>query len=74
MLHTKEKPYQSDRLVIYLTTIDNNFISIPFIDLAIFSIQLVRLGRDVPTYQVPPTLEISSVNCTILKMLQKFKF
>ena len=39
--------------VIYLTTIDNNIMSIPFIDLAIFSIQWSKSGVEVPTDQVP---------------------
>ena len=36
-------------LAIYLTTIDDNCISIPFIDLAIFSIQWSKSGVEVPT-------------------------
>ena len=31
-------------LIIYLTTIDDSFISIPFVDLEIFSIQWIKSG------------------------------
>ena len=40
-------------LVIYVTTIDDSFISIPFTDLEIFSIQWIKSGVKVPTVQVP---------------------
>ena len=40
-------------LEIYLATIDDSFISIPFIDLEIFSIQWIKSGVEVPTAQVP---------------------
>ena len=40
-------------LSIYLTTFDDNFISIPFIDLAIFSIQWSKSVVEVPTNQGP---------------------
>ena len=43
----------SVRLIIYLTTIDDGFISIPFIDLEILSIQWIRSGVEVPMLQVP---------------------
>ena len=39
-------------LVIYLTTINDSFISIPFIDLKIFSIRWIKSVVDVPTEQV----------------------
>ena len=57
-------------LAIYLTTIDDNFISIPFIDLAIFSIQWSQGWRflqiNVPTDQVPcKTIGISNLHCAL---------
>ena len=38
-------------LVIYLTPTDESFISIPFIDLAIYSIQRIKSGVEVPMEQ-----------------------
>ena len=53
-------------LAIYLTTIDDNFICIPFIDLAIFSIQWSKSGVEVPTDQVPcKTIGISNLHCAL---------
>ena len=51
---------------IYLTTNDGNFISIPFIDLAIFSIQWSKLVVEVPMDQVPcKTIGISYLYCVL---------
>ena len=56
---------------IYLTTIDDNFISIPLINLAIFSIQWSKSGWkfqriNVPTDQVPcKTIGISNLHCAL---------
>ena len=58
-------------LAIYLTSIDGNFISTPFIDLAIFSIQWRKSGVEVttdqgPTDQIPcKSIGISDLHCAL---------
>ena len=53
-------------LVIYLTTINDIFISIQFINLAIFSIPWSKSGVEVPTDQVLcKTMGISKLHCAL---------
>ena len=54
-----------------MTIIDDSFISIPLIDLVIFSIQWIKSGVEVSTGQVPTeqvpckTIEFSNLHCAL---------